>query len=266
MSRAKIANKMINYLEKTINCENIIKFADKTTDGKNNKNKLMVDEIPVSFHIISYNDESDYIQKTDKDLKDNIWIQNKFNTFDIMTESNHIGFEYFPYLYGVLNCHNSEKSKVYIFYEFFEGPLVNLINNIQHPSEWYDIIFQMVITDYYLKLSGYDYVNATLNNHLYRKLDKPYYKEYLLKDISFNINHKYLIVMGIDVDINKIEKDNNPSNISILLKYLDDNKENIKIPPSSRIIKLLTDISNNRDINNIPEILRQYYTTDTKNN
>lgn len=265
MNRDKIANKMFNYLEKTVNCENIIKFADRMINGKDNKNKLIIGEIPVSFQIISYNDKLEYTQKTDKDLKDNKWIQNKFKTFDIMTESNHTGFEYFPYLYGVLNCHDSEKSKVYIFYEFFEGVLTNLINNIQHPSEWYDIIFQMIVIDYYLKTSGYNYKNATIANHLYRKLDKPYYKEYILNNIKFNINHKYLIVLNFDVDIYENDENEYQSNISLLLKYLDDNKENIKIFPSQRIIKLLTDISNNKDNDNIPIILQQYYGPNTNN-
>lgn len=256
MSRGKITTKMINYLEKRVNCENIIKFVDRLVD-MHNKNKLLVGEIPVFFDIVPYNDNSDYKQKSVSDPKDNQWIQKKFETFDIMTESNHIGFEYFPYLYGVLNCHDGERSKVYIFYEFFDGSLIKLIDNMEHPSEWYDVVFQMTVIDYYLKTSGYDYSNAIPENHFYRKLEKPYYKEYLLNNIKFNINHKYLIVMGIWVDIFEKSEEKNPSNISLLLKYLEENKEQIKIPPSQRIIKLLNDLNDHPE--NIPDVLSSYY-------
>lgn len=263
MSRAKIAIKMINYLEKTINCQNIIKLADKMVETKSNKNKLIIKDIPVAFNIVPYNDDKNYSQKNSEEPKDTVWIQNKIKTFDIMTESNHSGFEYFPYLYGVLNCHDGDDSKLYIFYEFFAQNLANLINNLEHPSEWYDIIFQMIVIDYYLKTSGYDYTNATPENHLYKKLDKPYYREYILNNITFNINHKYLIVMGIWINIMEREESlNNESNISLLLDYVNKNKDKMKTPPSDRIVKLLTDIQSSPD--NIPDILNRYYNPSSK--
>ena len=38
--------------------------------------------------------------------------------FDEITESNSIGFDYYPFIYGILNCYNDAKSNLYVFYEF----------------------------------------------------------------------------------------------------------------------------------------------------
>lgn len=267
MSREKKATYMIDYLEKRINCENIMDFADKTSitnlDNENNITiqKLMVDNIPVAFEIIKYNDIDNPIMQNDPDFKNRKSIKKLFNIFDFMTEANYTGFEYFPYIYGVLDCHNNENSKVYIFYEAFDGTLIDLINNMEHPSEWYDIVFQMIMINYYIvTINGYHYDNGSIENHLYKKLNKPYYKEYLLNSSKFNINHKYLIVLwNIDnmvknSDINEYQF---ISNIDYLLTYLDENKDKIKIPPSPRIMNLLNDIKNNSI--NIIDILSQYY-------
>lgn len=265
MSREKKAKYMINYLEKRINCENVMKFIDKIQtnpeENKLNINKLLVENIPVALKIINYNDTDIYIRKNKSDPKDKIWIKNLFDTFDFMTEANYTGFEYFPYLYGVLDCHDRENSKVYIFYELFDGSLIDLLNKMEHPSEWYDIIFQMAMMNYYIEImNGYRYNNGKIKNHLYKKIDKPYYKEYHIDSYNFNIYHRYLIVLW---DMNYIEKmtiDNENqivSNIDFLLEYLDKEKEKIKIPPSERIIKLLYDIKNN--IKDTINILSRYY-------
>jgi hypothetical protein len=268
MSREKIAKYMINYLEERINCENVMKFADKTLQSKLGEgkeaviNKLMVENIPVAFKVMKYNDTEGYEKKNKTDANDRIWVKNMFDTFDLMTEANYTGFEYFPYIYGVLNCHEKENSNIYIYYEVFDGSLIDLINNITHPSEWYDIVFQMIMINYYIEIiNGYRYNDGTVQNHLYKKLEKPYYKEYHINSHKFNINHRYLIVLW---DINYIEKitDKNKnqitSNINFLLRYINENKEKIKIPPSGRIIKLLHEVKNNtKDTINI---LSQYYT------
>jgi len=260
MSREKIASKMVKYLEERINCENVIKFADQTKENKMVAEKLIVDNTPIAFKIINYNDDENYIKKNKSDSNDRLWLQNMFNTFDFMTEANYTGFEYFPYLYGVLNCHNDENSKVYLFYEFFDGNLVELINQIGHPSEWYDIVFQMIMINYYIQsMNGYQYNNGILQNHLYKKLSKPYYKEYQIENHIFNINHKYLIALWDFVFIVKTPENKNEiiTNIDYLLNFLTENKDKIKIPPSGRIIKLLHDIKNNP--NNTIDVLFQYY-------
>ena len=131
---------------------------------------------------------------------------------------------------------------------------------MEHPSEWYDITFQMIMINYYIQtINGYQYDNGSPENHYYKKLEKPIYKEYYIENYKFNINHKYLIVLW---DIEKIEKTNQnkyPSNIKLLIKYLDDHKDNIKIFPSPRIIKLLNEVIDNQ--NNTISILNQYYNT-----
>lgn len=267
MDRIKSAEYMINYLEKRINCKNIIKFADEHMQSKLGEgkeaivNELKIGKTSVAFKIMKYNDTEGYIRIKKTDPKDKIWVNNMFDTFDFMTEANYTGFGYFPYLYGVLNCHEEENSKIYVFYEVFDGNLIDLINNIQHPSEWYDIVFQMIMINYYIEtINGYRYNDGTVQNHLFRKLDKSYYKEYQLDNYKFSINHKYLIVLWDINYMEKITEENKSqviSNIDFLIKYLDTNKDHIKILPSGRIISLLHDVKNNP--NNVPNLLDQYY-------
>jgi hypothetical protein len=264
MSRIKIARQMISYLEERINCKNIINFAElysqKKSKDENSILELNVDGISISFEIIKYNDTKNYIQKNKTDMKDNVWLQKLFDTFDFMTESNYTGFEHFPYLYGVLNCHDNEKSKVYVFYELFQGNLVDLFNNMDHPSEWYDIVFQLIMINYYIQnINAYTYGGGTPQNHLYKKI-KPYYKEYEFDNKKIHVNHKYLIVLWNMEYIEKITNETTiTSNIELLLQYLSENKDKIKIPPSDRIIKLLHDIMKNPK--ETPTILLQYYST-----
>ncbi len=265
MDRIKKAEFMIDYLEKRINCENVMKFADATLESTLGEGKeasvkqLKVENIPVAFKVMEYDDSPEY-KREGKGKRDNEWLQNMFKTFDFMTEANYTGWPYFPYIYGVLNCHNGTDSKVYIYYEVFDGSLLDLFNRIEHPSDWYDIAFQMIMINYYIEnVNGYRYNDGTPQNHLYRKI-KPYYKEYTFDTHKYTINHKYLITLW---DFNYMEpitdknKSQVVSNIDFLLKYINKNRDKIKIPPSDRIIKLLTEVSDNT--NDTLNILDKYY-------
>lgn len=258
MSREKITKKMIQYLEIRINCDNVMKYVDKYIKN-NDKNSIIkeleIDSNPVAFEIIKY--DATINNNTDGLLGKND-ISNMFEIFEIMTEANHTGNEYFPYLYGVLNCHDAENSRVYLYYEIFEGNLINLFSQVEHPSEWYDIAFQLIVINNFMQnLNNYKYSGA-LENFLYKKLSKPYYKNYDIDGKEFKINHKYLIVLW---DINDIKKNTeeirSAINIDIVLKYLTENKETIKIPPSLKIMKLFSDINN--DPKNSISIMHQYY-------
>jgi len=268
MSRSKIAKKMIDYLEERINCENVMTYTKKYYDKKLGEGResvvdqLMIDNTPVAFKIMKYNDRENYVRKESTDPKDRTWVKNLFFTFDFMTEANYTGFEYFPYLYGVLNCHEEENSRIYIYYEAFDGSLIDLFKQMEHASEWYDVVFQMIMINYYIEVvNGYRYNDGRPKNHLYRKYAKPFYKEYILEGTKFNINHKYLIVMWDFNYMEKITEANKNmvvSNIDFLLRYFRDNKDNIKIYPSARIIKLLTEVKNHPE--NTVNILKEYYT------
>ena len=255
--RLKITDAMRKYLEDRLNCKNVMAYIDKKMlekiNGTNQKHKLRINSIPVTVEIIKYNDSD-----TGTEMYNKKWVEEQIKIYDFITEANYTGFEYFPYLYGVLNCHNEENSKLYLFYEYFEGNLLNLINKLEHPSEWYDIVFQLIIINYYMEtIHKYQY-NGEISNHLYNKLSKPIYQLYQFDNYQFNINHKYLIALW---NIDKLEKitDSNSikRNTDILLKYLVENKDNFKIPPSGRIIKLLSDIQDSPE--NTLLILDQYY-------
>ena len=270
MSRTKISEKMIKYLEDRINCENVIRFTEKTLESELGKgkeavvNKLVIDGTPVAYKVIKYNNSDDYVRKKGE-MRDKKWAKNMFEIFDFMTEANYTGFEYFPYLYGVLICHNDETniSTMYIFYEVFDGDLTDLFNKIEHPSDWYDIIFQLIMINYYITfVHGYIYYDGSPQNHLYKKLPKPYYKDYEIEGHKFKINHKYLLALW---DFNYMEKlteeskERIQSNIDLLLKYIQSNKHKgqIKNPPSDRILKLLNEVKDNPE--NTISILDTYY-------
>ena len=109
MKRSELANKMVEYLEKRINCDNVIHFADQKRESDN---KLLIEKNQVAFEIINYHDSNNESYNSNNKDHDKIWLENLFNTFDFITEANHTGNEYFPYLYGVLNCHNGDDSKL----------------------------------------------------------------------------------------------------------------------------------------------------------
>jgi hypothetical protein len=249
MDRLHLADKMILFLEDRINCDNVNKyheeFFDSTIEENSKVDKLIINKKPVLFTILYYDNSQEE------------WKKELFQRFDFMTEANYTGYSYFPYLYGVLDCYNQDKGKIYVYYEFFEGTLTELINNIEHPSDWYDICFQLVLINYYInQISKISYKNAIPQNHLFRKYPKPFYQKYELENYEFNINHKFLIVLW---NFDLIYSNNNQveNNIGLLIEYLEKNKNSIKIMPSNRIIKMLN------EINKTPEkaisILSEYY-------
>ena len=291
MNRQKITDTMKKYLEDRLNCENVMEYIDKKILEKAVETnaiiirKLLINDIPVTVEIINYNDteNTDEVlpnnksinkqfkiydsitgaiytetENTDEVLPNNNLITQQFKIYDFITEANYTGFEYFPYLYGVLNCHDKNNSRLYVFREYFEGNLLQLLlTKLEHPSEWYDIIFQLVMINYYIKaVNKYNY-NGYPGNHLYNKLSKPIYQNYKLDNYEFNINHKYLIVLWDLQYLNKINNTDEITNIDLLLKMLEDKTIQPKIPPSARILKLLHDIQDNPE--NVLEILDQYY-------
>ena len=143
MSRSTLADHLIDFLNKSVNCQNVMQLTDnfikdiKYLKTDNYNTNLLVDNIPTACDIIV------------KDNMASIWPGRMYNIFDFMTESNFTGFEYFPYIYGVLVCKENEETEIpdtiYVYYESFEGKLKNLFSKIKHPSDWYDIAFQIII-------------------------------------------------------------------------------------------------------------------------
>ena len=265
--RSKLTDKMRKYLSDRLNCENVIKFIEKhiSNNGIHPKKikKLKVGTVDTAVDIIKYNDSLDN-NNNNNNIPNKEWLEKiLFVNYDFITEANYTGFEYFPYLYGVLNCHNNDKSKVYVFYEYFGANLLDLINKMEHPSEWYDIVFQLAIINHFLtEMHNYSYDGA-VEDHMYNKLPKPIYQQYEFNNYQFNINHKYLIVYWNPASMKKTNNNNNDnSNIANLLKYLEQNKDKIKIFPSARIITLLNELL--KQPSNTIEILNQYYNPKTQ--
>ena len=243
MKRHEIAKKMYEILESKVYCKNVMEFSSKIKK-KNDTNTLTIDKIPLSFMILDYNDPND-----------NEWKTKLIFTFDFMTEANQTGFEYFPYLYGVLDCHDGENSKLFIFYEKFTGILPDLIKSISHQSEWYDICFQLIMIDYYIVyIHKHEYCDCQIQNYLYKKLSSPRYQNYELGEYKFTINHKYLLVLW---DFTCISEKNvvvdKLSGVEHLMDYLVDHKQEITILPSLKVSELLKSVKD--DPINTPKYL-----------
>ena len=261
MTRQKIANTMIKYLEDRINCENVMKYAEQMKPSDDSSNKLVVDDTIIAFEIIEYEDADDVsTSESDDDLDQ---INHMFEIFDFMTEASYTGFEYFPYIYGVLNCHDAENSRVYVYYETSEGTLMDLIAGIRHTSEWYDVVFQIIMTNYYIQVMNKYQYDGPLENYLYTRLKKSYFKKYTFGEIEVNVNHLYVIMLWDTDHLSKMEDAHTPDKIvtvDLLLKYLTDNQNKLDVQPSNRIIRLLHDI--NKEPAKTLNILAQYYGPD----
>lgn len=297
MSRTQTAEKIIQYLEDRINCENIIEYTREFTanaEGKSTKPsgsssssssdssiepltlpsgqtfQLKIDNVPTSLQQLVH-DTSDETERTKITKLDAV--------YSFVTESNYTGFEYFPYIYGVIDCHekSSTKSVLYTYTEQFDGDFLELANALGHASDWYDIVFQYVVISHYLiNISHYEIYNELFDpsKFLYKKHTKPFYKTYEFQltnpdatftDGSFSVNHKYLLVTWNFDELVAIEGPTSPnfSNcMDLLLQWFDTYKSTIPIYPSSRILQLLTEL---KDTANLPTpmdiwgVLNKYY-------
>jgi DNA-binding FrmR family transcriptional regulator len=252
--RRKIAGKIYKYLEDRVNCTNILEHIntkDSVTD------KITIELIPVTLETIKYTtkDKSDNDKQITKKELEKI-----YDRFEYISAANHTGFEYFPYLYGVLECDDSEQ--VYVLHESFDGTLDKLFKDIEQGSDWYEIVFQYVIIHYYMSnISKISYSNSGLDKHYFQKYKFPKKKQYTLNDYKFEMYHKNLVVLW-DFNLNSdISNTSNilTANIEQLLKFINENKDNFKNQPSQRIMKLLNDIKQTVNIDDIPKLLDSYY-------
>ena len=278
MQNIRITKRIYDESKKeNFDCSNVVDFINKhelTYLGKGADATVvkLIDNVPMALKVMSYNSSENYIRPRGKHvhLKDNRYIKNMLMTLDFMKEANETGFEYFPYIYEVLNCPvfddcvekecTEGNSKVYIFYEVFDGTLEKLILEIKYPSEWYDIIFQMALTNYYMEvLNGYRYKDAKPKNILYKKLPKMKIQEYELDGQKVSVKHNYVVVLWDFNYLEKITPENKHlviSNIEFLLRYLRTTPE-IPNPPNWRMMKLLRELRHNPE--NTHAILRKYY-------
>jgi hypothetical protein len=277
--RGKIANQIYQFLEERINCGNIISYIDKYKNKEENIDSitsLTIESIPVAFKVIRYDDKStndkdinsDTNTDSNKDTDTNSKITSKktvekiYDMYDFISESNHTGFEYFPYLYGVLDCHNKFDSKVYVLYESFDGTISELLKQISHPTEWYEIFFQIILIHHFVSnISNKKYSNGTLNNHLYKKYKHPIKKQYSLGEYKFEIFHRNLIVMwNFELDDTNTSNDQNLKiNIDYLLDFFKEHTDTMENKPTGRLMSLLHEIKSSPT--EIPKILDKYYNT-----
>lgn len=243
MNRSKITNNLIKYLNKKVNCDNIL--VEIIKNGKNKKNgECVIDLIQSLYVIIDYSSNSmDTIISTESANK-------LVEKYDFMSESNHTGFEYFPYLYGVLDCSGTKHNIMYVFYEYFEKSIGSLFTDIEHPSEWYDICFQLINIDNYITNIKSKKYSCTLKNILYNVNNSKIIKTYQINNKTYKINHKYLIVLW------NFEFSENSNNcVECFYRYITQNNDIIN-KPSPRIISLLEDYNRSH---NLSAIMEKYY-------
>jgi len=251
-SRGKIANRLYQYLEERINCTNVMSYMDKYRDDDGSSN-LTIESVPVASRIIEYVDSVD----TKSGTINKTTIDHTYDWYDFVSEANHTGFEYFPYIYGILDCHNGPHSKVYILYEMFDGALIELFNQITQPTEWYEILFQIVMIHYYISgVANQTYAKGSVNNHLYKKYKHPIKKQYTLGDYQFEIFHRNLIV-GWDFELGTENQIPSSTSIDLIITYFKEHGDSLPVKPTGRLMHLLYDIQ--KSPKDIPKILNQYY-------
>jgi hypothetical protein len=245
MNRSKIALEMIGYLESTLNCQKVIKFIDRKTKSldsvhhlqNSDDRTLTIKNILVAFHLFSFENN-------------HTLYQDLISKFDFMTRINHEGFEYFPYLYGVLNCIDDTLQRTYVFSEHTDMKLMNLFNNLEGASDWYDLALQAAMIDYYLgeKLQYYDY-GGNLDHFQIIKMEKPVRAEYIVgEELKISTFHKFRLVYWKTTPI--------PTNgrlVETLLRMSE--KGMINLP--GKIVDMLTEIVANPG--SIMAILGRYY-------
>jgi hypothetical protein len=233
-ARQSTAKFMVNYLKETVECGNIMEFIKEhaTKDSL----KMTINGRPTDIQIININREID--PKISK-------------TLDIMMEFNYSDNECFPYLYGILICRNDDtkSGKGYILYEGQDGYLFDLLKHLTNQSDWYELIFQIIIINYYLR----DYkFNSTSNVYQYRALTNARRKDYTLSNVDIKIYHKFVVsVTGLTVIEN-----NGEINLDIL-KDVKTLAETVDVKPSLRAIELIDEVLEHPD--KIPDILVKYY-------
>lgn len=251
--RRKTASRVYKHLEDRVNCTNILEYI-RTHSSESKLGELTIDNVPVNLEIIKYTDStsSDSGTLSRKDLG------SKYEMYDFISEANHTGFEYFPYLYGVLDCHSGPNSKVYVLYEMFDGTLDTLFGDLEQGSDWYETIFQICLIHHYIiNIAKVSYSDATVPHHIYQKYKFPKKRQYTLGDYKFELYHKNLITLW-DFKLEPTSA-HSPSNIRYVLDYIVSNASKFKVQPSQRIIKMLNEIIS--EPLNIPKILDSYYNT-----
>ncbi|MEM3063408.1 MAG: hypothetical protein QW303_07690, partial [Nitrososphaerota archaeon] len=137
--RQKMAIKIFQYLEKRINCENVANFVRGLPItgiikiGKRKLFELAVGSAPILMEIVKYHSSKKYTTANKSNLPNVQWLWKQYEVFEFINEANYTGFEYFPYLYGILECPKEKISRVFIFYEHFEGHLTHLFDRMEHP-------------------------------------------------------------------------------------------------------------------------------------
>ena len=261
--RRKTASRIYKHLEDRVNCTNILEYI--RTHSSESK-KLVIDDILVNLEIIKYSDSTSDSDGSSASRNENGSLDlllkkdldKKYEIYDFISEANHTGFEYFPYLYGVLDCHSELNSKVYVLYEMFDGTLDTLFSELEQGSDWYEIIFQVCLINHYMiNIAKVSYSDAIVPHHFYQKYKFPKKREYTLGDYKFEMYHKNLITLW-DFKLEP-ESTHLPSNINHVLNYITSNTSKFKVQPSQRIIRMLSDIT--FDSTNIPKILDSYYNT-----
>lgn len=259
--RRKTASKIYKHLEDRVNCTNILEFMrTHTSDSRDSRDsressELTIESISVTSEIIKYTDND---SASSSEVLSKSKLNKIYDRYDFISEANHTGFEYFPYLYGVLDCHSGMDSKVYVIYEMFDGTLDTMLSEIEHASDWYETIFQICLIHHYIiNIAKASYSGATVPHHLYQKYKFAKKRQYTLGEFKFELYHKNLVVLW-DFQL-ETPSSNSPPNLKHLLDYITTNGSKFKIQPSPRLIRMLNEIISTPA--DIPKILDSYYNT-----
>lgn len=169
--RKSVCNVTRNVIKQNVDCSNIIESFQSSDNLKVGNVHVIMDKLPV---------------------KD---VQQVINKYNIMTDANEYGFEFFPYIYGLFDCAVESERFIYVIREHINEPLLNLIKSIDRQFLWFEIAFYVIAIDYYLSsIMALEY--SIDDSSLIYKPAKIATIEHRIGEFTFKIPTRHLIVLS----------------------------------------------------------------------
>lgn len=257
LTRKQLATRMITFLKSKLNCQNVVEFTSRYRQSTNpemasqglylTKNYLKIENHKVTFKII---------RGTKSKLE--TWLETQVPIMDFMSETNNAGQEYFAYIYGVLTCNwqsESDNTHIYIYSEYFGDNFRGFIAAIKHASEWYDVVFQLVMINQFLAEKGY--ASGEVDDYSYQIIRQKKTK-YEIAGENLTIMHKCQLVMTGEMPP-KLDADATSKMMIIrsVTSYLAANPGATTVAPSDRIKELMRRLVDKPDT--YASLLVEYY-------
>ena len=259
-NRIDIYNKCKKIFSEKINCDEIENFVNDNKEKKLAEGKegivylLNMNDIKVAAKYVPYNGDPNYTYVPNGKISLE-WMNYTNETYEFMKESNTSGFDFFPYVYQIINCPNKDNSYEYIFYEAFDGDLLNLLMEETNKYALYTIFFQLIRINYYLEIiCGMKYFDGKAANHLFRKIKLPTEEKVVMDSYEFILKNQYLVVIW---DFHNMKQFKEPKefkrNFMLVMKNINQQQKFL----SEELVTLINSVNENPT--STPQLLYSFY-------